>query len=232
MHDPGVSEELPARACARCGGPVVRNRDRYDAFERMHWACFHYEHEHGSGERDVACADPSCPARAFDPDPQPARADAPPPRRRRPSTTGVPNVTEIRPRDALAALRGAGLQPVVLGVPSLATDGDVGYVVAAQEPVAGTLVGVGARVLLALDVQRLSLGGLWGIDGPPRAQPGSLAPELVGVELEAALIRAANAGFVSLVLRPSRAVEALAISRQEPAAGDPVESGQILLWLD
>ena len=40
----------------------------------MHWACFHYEFEHGldgSGDPDIACADPTCPARAFDPDPQP-----------------------------------------------------------------------------------------------------------------------------------------------------------------
>ena len=63
-----------ALLCVRCGRPVERNRDSYETFERMHWACFHYEFEHdatGSGDPDVACADPSCPARAFDPDPQP-----------------------------------------------------------------------------------------------------------------------------------------------------------------
>jgi hypothetical protein len=40
----------------------------------MHWACFHYEFEHGAAgnaDPDIACADPSCPARAFDPNPQP-----------------------------------------------------------------------------------------------------------------------------------------------------------------
>jgi hypothetical protein len=60
--------------CSRCGRPVERNHDSYETFERMHWACFHYEFEHdltGSGDPDIACADPSCPARAFDPNPQP-----------------------------------------------------------------------------------------------------------------------------------------------------------------
>jgi hypothetical protein len=39
----------------------------------MHWSCFHYEFEHGLGEDsaetgdpDIACRDPSCPAQAFD----------------------------------------------------------------------------------------------------------------------------------------------------------------------
>jgi hypothetical protein len=54
--------------CVRCGRPVQQNRDHYDIFERMHWVCFHYEFEHdgGEGDPDVACADPSCPARAVD----------------------------------------------------------------------------------------------------------------------------------------------------------------------
>ncbi|KQY23521.1 hypothetical protein ASD16_13485 [Cellulomonas sp. Root485] len=59
-------------ACARCGRSVVRNRSNYTAFEHMHWACFHYEFEHAIGDvtdPDVACADPACPARAFDPRP-------------------------------------------------------------------------------------------------------------------------------------------------------------------
>jgi len=59
--------------CARCGRPVVRNHDRFATFERMHWVCFHYEFEHfgGAGDPDEACADPSCPARAFDSQPPP-----------------------------------------------------------------------------------------------------------------------------------------------------------------
>ena len=60
--------------CARCGRPVVRNKDSYETFEQMHWLCFHYEFEHfnGEGDPDEACGDPSCPARAFDPDPPPS----------------------------------------------------------------------------------------------------------------------------------------------------------------
>jgi hypothetical protein len=61
---------MDAPMCVRCGRPVVRNAPRYTVFERMHWVCFHYEFEH-DGDPDVACMDPSCPARAFDPNPQP-----------------------------------------------------------------------------------------------------------------------------------------------------------------
>lgn len=59
------------RICVRCGLDVVRNRENYETFERMHWLCFHYEFEHGGGkwDPDEACLDPSCPARAFDPNP-------------------------------------------------------------------------------------------------------------------------------------------------------------------
>lgn len=65
--------ELPI--CARCGRPVEgAERKYYETFERMHWTCFHYEFEHevaGSSDPDLACGDPACPARAFDPTPQP-----------------------------------------------------------------------------------------------------------------------------------------------------------------
>jgi hypothetical protein len=59
-------------ACDRCGRPVRRNQADYELFERMHWACFHYEFEHeveGIGDPDEACEDPLCPARAFDEQP-------------------------------------------------------------------------------------------------------------------------------------------------------------------
>ncbi len=47
-------------ACNRCGRPVIRNRERYEVFERIHWLCFHYEfqHEAGTGDPDIACGDP------------------------------------------------------------------------------------------------------------------------------------------------------------------------------
>ena len=68
-----VTERETFPVCVRCGRPVERNRDQYETFERMHWSCFHYEFEHemaGSGDPDIACNDPACPARAFDPIPQ------------------------------------------------------------------------------------------------------------------------------------------------------------------
>jgi hypothetical protein len=45
----------------------------YETFERMHWVCFHYEFEHeaSSADPDIACKNPSCPARAFDHQGQP-----------------------------------------------------------------------------------------------------------------------------------------------------------------
>ena len=54
-----------APLCVRCGRAVVRNRDSYDLFEKMHWSCFHYEFEH-EGDPDVACPDLACPARPVD----------------------------------------------------------------------------------------------------------------------------------------------------------------------
>jgi hypothetical protein len=72
-----------APVCVRCGVPVVRERDHYETFEKMHWSCFHYEFEHdlGDGLRDpdIACADPSCPARAFDRKAQPTWFEGSPP---------------------------------------------------------------------------------------------------------------------------------------------------------
>jgi hypothetical protein len=53
---------------------VERNRSNYETFEKMHWLCFHLEFEH-DGDPDIACADPSCPARAFDPEPPPNWTD-------------------------------------------------------------------------------------------------------------------------------------------------------------
>ena len=64
------SDDLPV--CARCRRPVRRNRKHYETYERMHWSCFHYAYEHGEDrDPDEACADPLCPARAFDPNPPP-----------------------------------------------------------------------------------------------------------------------------------------------------------------
>ena len=48
------------KICKRCGQPVTVNADSYDAFEQMHWLCFHLEYEH-EGDPDTACGDPSCP---------------------------------------------------------------------------------------------------------------------------------------------------------------------------
>jgi hypothetical protein len=68
--------ELAAQICKACNGPVIREAHMYEVFEEMHWSCFHrvYEHDFSSptGDPDIACSDPSCPARAHDPDPQPA----------------------------------------------------------------------------------------------------------------------------------------------------------------
>jgi hypothetical protein len=70
-----VDEEL---LCMRRRRAVEVNRASYETFEKMHWVCFHYEFEHllgdsmgDTGDPDRACADPHCPARAFDSQPPP-----------------------------------------------------------------------------------------------------------------------------------------------------------------
>jgi hypothetical protein len=46
--------------CIRCGRPVLKNKDNYETFEKMHWICFHFEYEH-TVDSDEPCNDPSCP---------------------------------------------------------------------------------------------------------------------------------------------------------------------------
>ena len=46
--------------CVRCNRPVEENKKQYEVFEKMHWLCFHLEHEH-EGDPDRPCSDPSCP---------------------------------------------------------------------------------------------------------------------------------------------------------------------------
>lgn len=67
-----LASESPSdstRVCVRCNRRVERHASEYETFEKMHWSCFHYEFEH-EGDSDVACSDPNCPARAFDPIPR------------------------------------------------------------------------------------------------------------------------------------------------------------------
>ena len=74
---------MPGRElrCRRCGRGIVRNADRADVFEGMHWTCFHFDFEHstddGSDDPDVACGDPSSPARAQDKSGRPTWFEAP-----------------------------------------------------------------------------------------------------------------------------------------------------------
>ena len=46
--------------CVKCGKPVEKSKDEYDAYEKMHWLCFHLEFEHDN-DPDLPCNDPSCP---------------------------------------------------------------------------------------------------------------------------------------------------------------------------
>jgi hypothetical protein len=77
---------------------------------------------------------------------------------------GVPDVTGLRLSEAFDALRAAALQPVLIGLPTAKSDGNLGYSVAAQEPAAGAAVETGTRVALAAHTRALSFGG--GIEGP------------------------------------------------------------------
>ena len=53
-----MTDEAPT--CVRCGRPVEIHRGEYDAFERMHWLCFHLEFEHRA-DPDGPCEDLGCP---------------------------------------------------------------------------------------------------------------------------------------------------------------------------
>ena len=116
-------------------------------------------------------------------------------------------------------------------MPTVKTDGNEGYWVAAQEPAPGVEVEAGARVALALASRPLSFGH--GIEGPPTAASGTPAPNVVGVELEEAMALVTRDGLIAVVFQPGHGVEQLTISRQEPAPGAPVERfREVALWLD
>jgi hypothetical protein len=56
-------DDMPTEVrCVRFRRPVVRSRDAYNVYEKMHWVCFHYEFEHGDCDVDAACRDPACPS--------------------------------------------------------------------------------------------------------------------------------------------------------------------------
>lgn len=143
----------------------------------------------------------------------------------------VPNAAGLHLAAAFALMRDAGLRPVLVGLPTVKTAGNTGYVIAAQEPAAGREVGAGARVALAAATQLLSFGG--GIDGDRVAEPRTPAPDVIGMEVEDAMARVTDEGFIGVVFQPERGVENLEVSRQEPPPGEPVERfREIALWLD
>lgn len=57
------------RPCVRCGSQVEENAEHYETFEKMHYVCFHYEHEH-SGDVDVECGAGGCPSAWINPRPE------------------------------------------------------------------------------------------------------------------------------------------------------------------
>lgn len=73
---PTPTEPLP---CQRCGRPVEISRDKFDAFEHMHYVCFHYEYEHDPADPDEECTAGGCPSAAINPRPD-RRPGASPPR--------------------------------------------------------------------------------------------------------------------------------------------------------
>ncbi len=137
----------------------------------------------------------------------------------------------MRPAQAFEQLASEGLRPVLLGMPRVKSDGNVGYRVAAQDPVGGSDAPTGARVTLALETVLLSLSVP--IDGPPVAVPGTPAPDVVGLEIERAMQHLTNLGLIAVAFQPKVPVESLAVLRQEPTPGTPVERfREVALWLD
>jgi beta-lactam-binding protein with PASTA domain len=144
--------------------------------------------------------------------------------------TVVPDVRGLHLAAAFDAIRDADLRPVLIGLPTLKTTGNMGYVIAAQEPEAGVAVERGTRVALAATTRLLTFGSFW---GPDVAAPESPVPDLVGVDVERAIAQITGEGFIGVVFQPERGVEQPNVSRQEPAPGQPVERfREVALWLD
>jgi hypothetical protein len=145
--------------------------------------------------------------------------------------TPVPDATALCLAAAFEVMREAGLQPILIGLPTIKTTGNSGYMIAAQEPAAGFPAESGARVALAATTQPLSFGGT--LEGPPIAAPGTPAPDVIGVEIEEAMRRVTDGGFIAVVFQPERGIEQLNVSKQEPRPGQPVERfREVGLWLD
>ena len=142
----------------------------------------------------------------------------------------VPDAAGLHLAAAFDVILEAGLQPVLIGLPTTKTDGNLGYVIAAQEPAAGLEVEAGSRVAVAAATRILSWGSL---EGPPVAAPGTPVPDLIGVDIEQAMERVTNEGLVAVVFQPERGVERVTVSRQEPEPGQPVERfREVALRLD
>jgi hypothetical protein len=133
------------------------------------------------------------------------------------------------PREAFAVLRRAGFTPMLLGVPTRKSDGNVGYHVAVQEPAAGEDLADGTRVYLALDVRLLSFGTL---AGPTVAPPGTPAPDVIGLELEEAMGRVTALGLIAVAFQPERAVSSIEVTRQTPEPGGPAPFREVAVWID
>lgn len=57
----------PTSTCRDCGGRVLVTARSFEAFERMHYGCFHYVFEHGELDRDEECALGGCPSAVIEP---------------------------------------------------------------------------------------------------------------------------------------------------------------------
>jgi hypothetical protein len=51
--------------CQRCHRPVRESAAKYEAFEQMHYVCFHYEFEHDDVDVDLECGAGGCPSAAL-----------------------------------------------------------------------------------------------------------------------------------------------------------------------
>src|SRR5262249_5137888 len=144
--------------------------------------------------------------------------------------TTVPDVAGLRLAAAFDVIRETDLQPVLVGLPTSKTTGNIGYVIAAHEPAAGLAAEIGSRVVLAAATRPLSFGS---IEGPPVAAPGTPVPDVIGVEIEKAMACVTDEGFIAVVFQPERGVERLSVTRQEPEPGQPVEQfREVALWVD
>jgi beta-lactam-binding protein with PASTA domain len=135
--------------------------------------------------------------------------------------TTVPDVTPNYAPEAIAKLHEVGLEAEIQLIPpiSKADLGVNGHGVARQVPAAGTRVAHGSSVRLTVQIsENLGPGGL----GTPTTTG---VPNLIGLDINRAILLARQAGLRATVIPPERTLDDLVVKSQSLRPGAHVEQG-------